>query len=121
MKKSFSLIAILLLAAAAATARPVAGEESTVKEKSAAKRSEDAGRRAARVLRIGPSTTYLKNGLSLNEVVMLLGKPDARTETVDGGVRRTTCIFPRSGGRVLIAEFENGLLVASRTEAAEKA
>jgi hypothetical protein len=113
MKKGFSLIAIVLLAAAAA----VAGEGASKEEKSAAKRSADESRRAARVLRVGPSTTYLKNGLSLNEVVMLLGKPSARFEKIAEGVRLTTCVFPRSGGRVLIAEFEDGLLVSSRTEA----
>lgn len=123
MRKGFSLIAILLLAAAAATvsAQPVRGEGSTVKEESAAKRSADESRRAARVLRVGPSTTYLKNGLSLDEVVMLLGKPASRSERLDGDVRLTTCVFTRSGGRVLVAEFENGLLVSSRTEAVEKA
>jgi len=122
MKKGFSLIAILLLAlAATVSAQPVRGEGSTVKEESAAKRSRDESRRAARVLRVGPSTTYLKNGLSLDEVVMLLGKPASRSERLDGVVRLTTCVFPRSGGRVLVAEFENGLLVSSRTEAVTKA
>ncbi|HEX8138042.1 MAG TPA: hypothetical protein VF544_10665 [Pyrinomonadaceae bacterium] len=121
MKKGFSLLAIVLLAAAAAatvSAQPVAGEGSTVKEERAAKRSADESRRAARVLRVGPSTTYLKNGLSLDEVVMLLGKPAARSERLAGDVRLTTCVFARSGSRVLVAEFENGLLVSSRTEAA---
>jgi hypothetical protein len=94
----------------------VAGEGANVKEKSVSKRSEDESRRAARVLRIGPSTTYLKNGLSLDEVVRLLGRPASRSEKVEGDVRLTTCVFPRSEGRVLVAEFENGLLVASRTE-----
>jgi hypothetical protein len=119
MKKGFSFIAVLLLAAAAVSARPVAGEGANVKEKSASRRSEDESQRAARVLRVGPSTTYLKNGLSLNEVVMLLGKPASRSERLAGDVRLTTCVFPRSEGRVLVAEFENGLLVASRTEIQE--
>jgi hypothetical protein len=69
-----------------------------------------------RVLRLGPTTTYLKNGLSTEEVVKLLGKPYSVSEQLEGGRLLTTYIFPRSEGRVLIAQFENGLLIGSRME-----
>jgi len=119
MKKSLSLIAIILLSAAAASAQTLTVEGASGKEEErAAKRSDERWTASARVLRIGPSTTYLKNGLSLEEVLRLLGEPASRSERLDGDVLRTTCSFTRSAGRVLIAEFENGVLVASRTQRA---
>ena len=72
-----------------------------------------------RVLRLGPTTTYLKNGLSTEEVVRLLGKPATITERRDGARLFTTYSFSRSEGRVFVAEFENGLLRSSRTETAD--
>jgi hypothetical protein len=69
-----------------------------------------------RVLRLGPTTTYIKNGLSTEEVVRLLGKPESITERQDGDRQLAIYNFPRSDGRVFVAEFENGLLVGSRTE-----
>ena len=65
------------------------------------------------VVRVGPSTTYLKQGLSTEEVVKLLGEPISISESSTGEV---TYEFPRSEGRVLLAEFVNGSLVSSRTE-----
>jgi hypothetical protein len=120
MKKGFGFIAIILLSAAAVSASTAVVERSNGKEeKSASKRSDNGVRRSSRVLRIGPSTTYLKNGLSINEVLRLLGQPASKSERMDADVRLATYTFPRSEGRVLIAEFENGVLVASRTEMAE--
>jgi hypothetical protein len=72
-----------------------------------------------RVLRLGPTTTYLKNGLSVDEVVKLLGKPSAISQRLEGNSLITIYIFPRSQSRVLIAQFENGLLTDSRTETVE--
>lgn len=72
-----------------------------------------------RVLRLGPTTTYLKNGLSATEVVKLLGKPYSISERQEGNRLLTTYVFTRSEGRVLIAQFESGLLIASRTETIE--
>jgi hypothetical protein len=69
-----------------------------------------------RVLRVGPTTTYLKNGLSTGEVVRLMGKPATITERREGARLFTTYTFSRSEGRVFVAEFENGLLTSSRTE-----
>lgn len=72
-----------------------------------------------RVVRVGPTTTYLKRGLSKDEVVRLLGKPTMINERQDGSVLRSTYIFERSEGRRLVAEFENGHLVRSNVEAIE--
>ncbi|MBD0372265.1 MAG: hypothetical protein ICV60_15590 [Pyrinomonadaceae bacterium] len=90
-----------------------------------ARSEKSAGRRQntrvvdGRVVRVGPTSTYLKNGLSLEEVVQLLGKPESVTERSEGGRLLATYIFPRSEGRVLVAQFENGLLTNSRTETLE--
>jgi len=67
------------------------------------------------IVRVGPSTTYLKQGLSTEEVVRLLGEPTAifgREEASDA----LTYVFARSEDRVLVAEFVKGSLVSSRTE-----
>lgn len=71
-----------------------------------------------RVLRVGPTTTYLKNGLSAEEVLKLLGKPALITERQEGNRHLVVYTFRRSEDRVLIAEFEGGLLVGSRMEPA---
>lgn len=71
-----------------------------------------------RVLRVGPTTTYIKNGLSMDEVVRLLGKPETVSERAEGGRLLTVYTFPRSDGRTFVAEFENQVLVNSRTEPA---
>ena len=68
------------------------------------------------VVRVGPRTTYLKEGLSSQEVVRLLGKPASISERSENGVVVTTYQFRRGEDRVLIAEFENGVLVRSRIE-----
>jgi hypothetical protein len=72
-----------------------------------------------RVLRVGPTTTYLKNGLSTEEVVQLLGKPTSVSERQESNKLMATYTFSRSEGRVLVAEFENGVLTGSRTETIE--
>ena len=72
--------------------------------------------RRAGIVRVGPSTTYLKEGFSLEEVLRLLGAPAAISERHDGDEFVTTYEFPRGQNRILIAEFVNGALVRSRTE-----
>lgn len=79
-------------------------------------RQENRSSSGRSILRVGPSTTYLKNGLSMHEVEMLLGKPARILERQEGDSRVTSYVFPRSGGRVLIAEFINGVLVRSWTD-----
>jgi len=68
------------------------------------------------VVRVGPRTTYLKEGLSPEEVVRLLGEPSAISERRENAVVVTIYEFPRSEGRVLIAEFVKNALVRSRLE-----
>jgi hypothetical protein len=67
------------------------------------------------VVRVGSSTTYLKQGLSTEEVVRLLGEPTAILQREEGS-EALTYVFTRSEGRVLVAEFVKGSLVSSRTE-----
>ena len=68
------------------------------------------------VVRVGPRTTYLKQGLRTDEVVQVLGKPVSVSERIEKGVVMATYEFQRGEGRVLIAEFENNLLVHSQME-----
>ena len=70
--------------------------------------------RKAGVVRIGPSSTYLKQGLTTEEVVRLLGEPTSITES-GAGPESVTYEFQRSEGRVLVAEFVAGALVSSHT------
>lgn len=67
------------------------------------------------VVRVGPSTTYLKEGLSTEEVVRLLGEPTTIFAGEEGN-SALTYVFTRSAGRVLVAEFVKGALVSSRIE-----
>jgi hypothetical protein len=73
------------------------------------------------VVRVGPRTTYLKDGLRIDEVVRLLGKPLSISERNEQNVVVKTYVFQRGEGQVLLAEFENGLLVRSRTEMRDEA
>lgn len=68
-----------------------------------------------RVVSVGPRTTFLKEGLGENEVLRLLGSPSL-TLRAAGGPSSVTHEFPRGEGRVLVAEFKDGVLVNSRTE-----
>jgi hypothetical protein len=68
------------------------------------------------VVRVGPSTTYLKEGFTLEEVLRLLGEPASITEHQSGTEWVTTYEFPRGQNRVVIADFVKGALVSSRTE-----
>jgi hypothetical protein len=123
MKNVFLSMAVILLSLAAVPARTMVKEGpsdlSRSVEKRVSKRNEEVRRCDSRVLRLGPSATYLRNGLSLNDVVRLLGEPVSKSKRLDANARLTTYIFPRSEGRILVAEFENGVLVGSRTETFE--
>ena len=71
------------------------------------------------VVRVGPRTTYLKDGLRIDEVIRLLGKPLSITERTEQNASLKIYVFQRGEGQVLIAEFENGLLVRSYSELRE--
>jgi hypothetical protein len=98
------------------TGRSVNAPVVSVKAKQTAERTQVLRIVDGRVLRLGPTTIYLKNGLSIEEVVRLLGQPTAVSKRQEGGMTITTCTFSRSEGRVFVTEFENGLLTSSRTE-----
>jgi hypothetical protein len=72
------------------------------------------------VVKVGPRTTYLKEGLSTAEVVRLLGKPAAVSERSERDVLTTIFEFPRSEGQVLIAEFVKDKLVRATLAAREQ-
>ena len=71
------------------------------------------------VVKVGPRTTYLKDGLRVDEVIRLLGKPLSITERTEQNVSLKIYVFQRGEGQVLIAEFDNNLLVRSYTELRE--
>ncbi|HUQ33418.1 MAG TPA: hypothetical protein VM095_14955 [Pyrinomonadaceae bacterium] len=122
MKKAFVIISMILISVVAASAQTGAKGEANASrrssqvEKRASASSHTGKRRAPGVLRLGPSTTYLKNGLKADEVVRLLGEPATVSERAQGEIRLATYTFERGAGRLLVAEFENGMLVSSRTE-----
>jgi hypothetical protein len=87
-----------------------------VSDKKKAKLKEEAGLRAPGVVRLGPSRTFLRTGLSTDDVVKFLGQPSSVSETQEGSARLTIYIFQRGEGRVIVAEFTNGALIRSRTE-----
>ena len=68
------------------------------------------------VVKVGPRTTYLKEGLRIDEVVRLLGKPTSTSERTESDLVITTYEFKRAEGHFLIAEFVSGVLVRSWTE-----
>lgn len=71
------------------------------------------------VVRVGPPTTYLKEGLTTEEVVRLLGKPTVVSGLGEKELLVARYQFRRGGNRILIAEFVNGALVSFRTETRE--
>ena len=72
--------------------------------------------RKAGVVRVGPTTTYLKEGLTTEEVLRLLGEPANISERIEDGLVVTTYEFPRGAERVLVAQFVSGALVTYRVE-----
>ena len=68
------------------------------------------------VVRFGPRSTYLKEGLRTQAVLRLLGQPSTVSERHEGDAVVTRYEFDRSEGRVIVAEFVSDALVRSRTE-----
>ena len=68
------------------------------------------------VVRFGPRSTYLKEGLRTQEVLRLLGQPSTVSERHEGDAVVTRYEFDRSEGRIIVAEFVSDALVRSRTE-----
>ncbi|MBV9958364.1 MAG: hypothetical protein JO360_08085 [Acidobacteria bacterium] len=123
MHRLFGIIAIITLSTLAANAQVRVKNENAPTERTDAPRALVANRNLRRndprVLTVGPSSTYLKEGLPVDEVVRVLGEPLSVNERQEGETRTAVYFFQRSEGRVLVAEFEKGLLVRSniRTEA----
>lgn len=138
MRKLFALVIVLMTAMVTVSAQARQDRKQFVEDKSVSLRvdkAETAGRAEVEdnffprtsysypvedfkpgVVRVGPRTTYIKEGLSSEEVVRLLGKPASISERSENGVTVTTYEFQRGEGRILIAEFVKGLLVRSHTE-----
>jgi hypothetical protein len=122
MKKASIISALILASTMGISAQAVSkGELARARHNSEKdKKSSVSGRksiaRAPGVLRVGPSTTYLRKGLRTNEVLRFLGRPASISERREGDSQLATYVFQRGAGRILIAEFENGLLVKSRAE-----
>lgn len=68
------------------------------------------------VVRVGPRTTYLKEGLTIDEVVRFLGKPFSISERTQNNTVVKMYSFQRGEGKMLIAEFENDVLMRSWLE-----
>lgn len=135
MRKVLSLVIVIMSAMVSASAQTVQDRKQYVEDKSvtlrvsrvpAAQEEDSFFPRTSYsypvedfkpgVVQVGPRTTYLKDGLSTEEVIRLLGKPSAVSERSEKNVVVTIYEFPRSEGRVLIAEFVNGVLVRSTME-----
>jgi len=78
------------------------------------------GSRKIGVVRVGSPTTYLKRGLTTEEVLQVLGQPAGISKRVEAGRVVTTYEFRRGGERMLVAEFVNNTLVYYRTETREQ-
>jgi hypothetical protein len=122
MKKASIISSLILVSAMAISAQAGSNGElarlrrNPSRDKKASASGKKSITRAPGVLRVGPSTTYLKKGLSSNEVIRFLGRPIAVSERLEGDLRLATYSFARGEGRVLVAEFENGVLVRSYAE-----
>jgi outer membrane protein assembly factor BamE (lipoprotein component of BamABCDE complex) len=68
------------------------------------------------VVQVGPRMTYLKEGLSREEVLRVMGHPAAVSKRRDQDTVIFCYEFKRADGRFLIAEFIDNALVGSRIE-----
>lgn len=124
MSKIILLVAIIMGAFVGVSAqtqeRTKGNSEPRQKDGSFWRVSHNPGSRPTGVLRLGPRTTYLKEGLSTAEVLRLLGSPDAISQRDEKGVIVTTYEFPRGEERRLIAEFVSDALVRSWVQTREQ-
>lgn len=135
MSKFLSLLIVILSAMVSVSAQIRPDEKRYVEDKSVSLKMDLPGTEAAKeafyphtsysysadefrpgVVQVGPRTTYLKEGLSSEEVVRLLGKPSAISERNERDEVVTIYEFPRSENRVLVAEFVKDALVRSTME-----
>jgi hypothetical protein len=114
MKKTFILLSFILCAGFSAAAQT--GGDTAASTRRASYRNERTVTASPRVVRVGPRTTYLKEGLSTEDVIRLLGRPAEVSERQEGGAKVVSYVFQRGEGRVLVAEFVADRLVRSRVE-----
>src|ERR687896_329505 len=114
MKKTFILLSFILCASFSVAAQT--GGERAARTRRVSDQRERAVSASPRVVRVGPRTTYLKEGLSTEDVIRMLGRPAEVSERQEGGAKVVTYVFQRGEGRVLVAEFVEGRLVRSRVE-----
>jgi len=62
------------------------------------------------VVDLGNRTTYLKSGLSVEDVISVLGKPILIRREVSDSADLLVYVFARGDGRTLVARFSNSLL-----------
>jgi hypothetical protein len=72
------------------------------------------------VIKVGPPTTYLKNGLRIDEVTHLLGKPVYVSERQGRNGLISTYVFRRGEDRIVVAEFAKGILKRSSVKKSEE-
>jgi hypothetical protein len=125
MKKASIISSLILVSAFALSAQAGSKGElarsrrNSEKDKRASTSGKKSVLRAPGVLRVGPSSTYLKKGLSTGAVLRFLGRPASVSERHEGVLQLATYVFKRGEGRILVAEFENGVLVRSYAEASQ--
>lgn len=114
MKKTLLLLSFILCAGFGVAAQT--GVEKSGRTRRVTYQGARAVSAGPRVVRVGPRTTYLKEGLSTEDVFRLVGNPAEVSEREEGGVKVVSYVFERGEGRVLVAEFVGGRLVRSRVE-----
>lgn len=127
MSKVLVIGAVIICAAIGVSAQTANGQKHTFEGTQVTNRTrvpiaKDGGKyvitvsRKPGVVQLGPRTTYLKEGLTTEEVLRVMGRPTAVSERNEQGSIVTSYEFIRGDGRVLIAEFIDNALVRSRTE-----
>jgi len=126
MKKTLAIVIVTLALTANAAAQNARKERHHASEETTEKTSVTSEKEAAfpgtaysypvedfhpAVVRVGPSTTFLKEGLTIDEVVRFMGQPSSVSERMDGEIAVTVYRFQRSETRVVTAEFVKGRLV----------
>jgi hypothetical protein len=114
MFKFLILVVVIIAAGIGATAQTSARKNSEGRRVTAYDTIKRAGKGSA--VSVGPRTTYLKEGLSTEVVVRLLGKPSLISEREERGQTVTTYEFRLGEGQTLVAQFVKGILVSSKTE-----
>ena len=131
MKKTLGIVIVTLVLTASAVAQTARKERHHASKETAKETSVPSEKEATfpgtaynypiddfhpGVVRVGPRSTYLKEGLTTDEVIRFLGQPSSVSERTDGETTVITYRFRRSETKVITAEFVSGRLVRSETE-----